>query len=49
MLKVVTKLAIAAAVVGLAMAGTSDGSLAKGAKKPASCVPEICSLLPSML
>lgn len=40
MLKVVTKLAIAAAVVGLAVAGSGGASLAKGAKKaPASCVP----------
>ena len=40
MLKVATKLAIAAAVVGLAIAGTGGASLAKGAKKaPASCVP----------
>lgn len=39
MLKVMSKLALAGAIVGLAMAGTSGGSLAKGAKKPASCVP----------
>lgn len=40
MLKVATKLAVAAAVVGLAVAVTGGTSLAKGAKKaPASCVP----------
>jgi hypothetical protein len=40
MLRIFTKLALAGAIVGLAMAGTSGDSLAKGAKKaPASCVP----------
>jgi hypothetical protein len=39
MLKVISKLAIAAAVVGLAMAGSGGSTLAKGAKKPASCAP----------
>jgi hypothetical protein len=40
MLKVLSKLALAGAVVGLAMAGTSGDSMARGAKKaPPACVP----------
>ncbi len=39
MLKVITKLALAGAVVGLAMAGTSGDTFARGEKKPASFVP----------
>lgn len=39
MLKVVTKLALAAAVAGVAMVGTSGDTMARGAKKPAYCTP----------
>lgn len=39
MLKAISKLAIAGAVVGLAMAGTSGDSLARGAKKATYCAP----------
>ena len=39
MLKVISKLALAGAVVGLAMVGTSGDTFARGAKKPAYCAP----------